>query len=186
MHVQGLGAKVHLRQIHQALGVGRAKELTHLDRTRLAVLLALPVEPCPSEPSGGRGQGASGDLAEQRGKRSMDLVGMNPARDIEQICDVLWACSGRAWSSESGIMQAREWPVPGGLWQSRRGSQVRITVGGRTKVGGREELLSPARVLLFRKREHRGDKPRSGFPVGANSCGASRTVAPLRGVRADH
>ena len=90
MHVQGLGAKVHLRQIHQTLGVGRAKELTHLDGTRLAVLLALPAEPCPSEPSGGRGQGASGDLAEQRGKRSMYLVGMNPARDIEQICNVLW------------------------------------------------------------------------------------------------
>ena len=113
----------------------------------------------------------------------MDLVGVNPARDIEQVCNVLWACPGRARSSESSIVQAREWPVPSGLWQSRRRSQVRITVGGRTKFGGRKELLSPARVLLFREREHGGDKPRGGFPVGANSCGTSRTVAPLRGVR---
>ena len=60
---------------------------------------------------------------------------------------------------------------------------MRITVGGRTKVGGRKELLSPARVLLFSEREHGGDKPRGGFPVGTNSCGTSRTVAPLRGVR---
>ena len=90
---------------------------------------------------------------------------------------------GRARSSESRVVQAREWPVPGGLWQSRRGSQMRITVGGRTKFGGRKELLSPARVLLFGEREHGGDKPRGGFPVGANSCGSSRSVAPLRGVR---
>ena len=74
----------------------------------------------------------------------MNLVGMNPARDIEQVCDVLWACPGRARSSESRIVQAREWPVPGGLWQSGRGSQVRITVSGRAKIGGWKELLGPA------------------------------------------
>ena len=113
----------------------------------------------------------------------MNLVGMNPARDIEQVCDVLWACPGRARSSESRVVQAREWPVPGGLWQGRRGSQVRITVSGRTKVGGRKELLSPARVLPFSEGEHGGDKPRGGLPASANSCGASRTVTPLRRVR---
>ena len=46
MHAQSLSAKMHLRQIHQSLGVGRAKELTHLDWTRLAIFLALPAEPC--------------------------------------------------------------------------------------------------------------------------------------------
>ena len=116
----------------------------------------------------------------------MNLVGMNPARDIEQVCDVLWACPGWARSSESRTVQAREWPVPSGLWQSRRGSQVRITVSGRTKVGGWKELLGPARILLFSEGEHGGDKPRGGFPVGANSSGTSRTVAPAQRGQTDH
>ena len=47
MHVQSLGAEVHLGQVHQALGVSRAEELAHLDGTRFAVPLALPAKPCP-------------------------------------------------------------------------------------------------------------------------------------------
>ena len=154
MHVQSLGAKVHLGQVDQALGVSRTKELTHLDWTRLAVFLALPAEPCPSEPPGSRRQCACRDTTEQGRQRRVDLVGVDPARDVEQVCDVLWACPGRARSSESRIVQARERPIPGGLWQSRRRSQLRITVGNRTEVGGRKELLGPARVLLFIEREH--------------------------------
>ena len=60
MHVQSLGAEVHLGQVHQALGVGRAEELAHLDGTRFTVLLALPAKPCPCEPPGSRRQGARG------------------------------------------------------------------------------------------------------------------------------
>ena len=56
MHVQSLGAEVHLGQVHQALGVGRAEELAHLDGARFAIFLALPAEPCPCEPPGSRRQ----------------------------------------------------------------------------------------------------------------------------------
>ena len=39
-------------------------------------------------------------------------------------------------------------------------------------------------LLLFSKREHGGDKPRGGFPVGANGSGtSSHGHHPLRGVR---
>ena len=108
---------------------------------------------------------------------------MNPERDIQQVSDVLRTGTSRARSSKSRIVQTREGPVPGGFWQCRRGSQVRITVGRWTKVGGRKELLSPTHVLLLIEGEHGGNEPSGGFPVGANSCGASRAVASLRGVR---
>ena len=55
-------------------------------------------------------------------------------------------------------------------------------MGRQTKVGGRKELLGPAHVLLFSEGKHGRDEPCGGFPVGANSCSASRTVASLRGV----
>ena len=43
----------------------------------------------------------------------MDLVSMNPARDIQQVSDVLGTSTSRARSSKSRIVQAREGPVPG-------------------------------------------------------------------------
>ena len=60
---------------------------------------------------------------------------------------------------------------------------MRITVGRRTKVGGRKELLSPAHVLLLIKGKHGGNEPSGSLPVGANGRGASRAIASLRGVR---
>ena len=46
-----------------------------------------------------------------------------------------------------------------------------------------KELLSPTHVLLLIEGENGGNEPCGGFPVGADSCGASRAVASLRGVR---
>ena len=42
----------------------------------------------------------------------MDFVGMNPARDVEQVSDVLRTSPSRATSSESRIVQTREGPCP--------------------------------------------------------------------------
>ena len=53
VHVQSLGAQVHLSQVHKAFGVGRAEELAHLDGARFAILLTLPAEPRACEPPGG-------------------------------------------------------------------------------------------------------------------------------------
>ena len=56
---------------------------------------------------------------------------------------------------------------------------MRTTVSKWTKVEGRKELLSPTHVLLLIEGEHGGNEPSGGFPVGANSCSASRAVASL-------
>ena len=51
----------------------------------------------------------------------MNLVGRNPARDVEQVSDVLRAGACRARSSESRVVKAREGPIKGALWKCRRG-----------------------------------------------------------------
>ena len=51
MHAQDLGAKGDLVLIDESFGVGRSQELTHIDGSRLATLLALPAEPPVSKPS---------------------------------------------------------------------------------------------------------------------------------------
>ena len=108
-------------------------------------------------------------LQKQCRQRCMNLVGVNPARDVQQVSDVLGTGASRARSG-------------GALWQSGRGSQVRITVGRWTKVGGRKKLLSPTHVLLLIEGEHGGNKPSGGLPVGANGCSASsRDRLALRG-----
>ena len=53
----------------------------------------------------------------------MDLVSMNPARDIQQVSDVLRTGASRARSGESRVVQAREGPVPGAFWQCREGAR---------------------------------------------------------------
>ena len=64
MHAQDLGAKGDLVLIDEPLGVGRSQELTHLDGSRLATLLALPAKPRACEPSRGRRKRAGRDPAE--------------------------------------------------------------------------------------------------------------------------
>ena len=134
VHVQGLGAEVHLGQVHEALGVGRAEELAHLDGTRFAVLLALPAKPCPCEPPGSRRQGACGDPAKQSGQRCMNLVSMNPARNIEQVSDVLRTSPSRTWSSESRVVHTREGPVPRWTLAKQEGEPIEDHSGRLTQV----------------------------------------------------
>ena len=55
VHAQEIGAKGDLVLIDEPLGVGRPQELAHLDRSWLAILLALPAKPRASKPKGGRG-----------------------------------------------------------------------------------------------------------------------------------
>ena len=61
MHLQGLGAQMHLGNVDEALGIGGAQELAHLDGARLAVFLSLPAKPRTREPPGRRRQSACGD-----------------------------------------------------------------------------------------------------------------------------
>ena len=70
----------------------------------LPFFVALPAEPCPCEPPGGGRQCACGDPAKQCRQRCMDLVGMNPARDVQQISDVLGTGASRARSGESRVV----------------------------------------------------------------------------------
>ena len=106
---------------------------------------------------------------------------MDPARNVEQVGDVLRSSASRARSGEGRVVQAREGPLPGIVRLCRRGCQVRVTVSRCAKARSREEFLSPAHILMLVEREHGGDKPGGGLPVvGANSRGASRAVAPDR------
>ena len=59
---------------------------------------------------------------------------------------------------------------------------MRVAVSRNAKVRGREEFLSPAHVLLLVKREHGGNKPSGGLPVGADCRGASGAITTGRGV----
>ena len=55
---------MHLGNIEEALGIGGAQELAHLDGARLAILVSLPAKPRAREPPGRRRQSVFGNPTE--------------------------------------------------------------------------------------------------------------------------
>ena len=85
MHVQDLEAKDDLVLIDEL----RSQELSDLDGSRHAILLALPAKPRACKPSRGVGRKrASRDPAEHRPQCRVELAGMNPSRHTEHVRDV--------------------------------------------------------------------------------------------------
>ena len=87
------------------------QELAHLDGSQLAILLTLPAQPRAREPLGGQRERASGDPAEEGRQGRVDLVGVHPARNVEQVRDVLRA-SARSQRCEGRVVQTDEGPIP--------------------------------------------------------------------------
>ena len=110
MHAQDLGGEGDLVLIDEPFGIGLPQDLAHPDRSRLAILLALPAEPRGSGPTRGRKR-ASRNPAEHRRERRVELVGVDPSKHAEHVRDVFRPRAGGAWSCEGGVAGWR-WEGP--------------------------------------------------------------------------
>ena len=95
----------------------------------------------------------------------MKLVGVDPTWYAQHVRDVLRVGAGRARSSEGRVMQSSAGTTPVFTRKRRRGLQQWVTVGLRAPGGGRKKILGPGEVLVFLKREHRGDETRGGQAI---------------------
>ena len=73
----------------------------------------------------------------------MDFVGVGPARDTEQVCDVLCARASGARSCKSRIPQSREGMIKPVAWVANLGLVVLGNVDARVEVRIGDELVSP-------------------------------------------
>ena len=80
----------------------------------------------------------------------MDLVGVSPARDVEQVCDVLCARATVAGSCESRILQACNGAVKPSAWVAHHRLVVREgDVDARVEVRVGDELACPLLLFFF-------------------------------------
>ena len=112
-----------------------------------AVLFALPAEACASEPTSGGRELATGDAEKHAGEGLVDLVGMGPARDVEQVCDVLCTRASGAWSCKSRVPQSREGVIKPIAWVANLRLVVRENVDAGAEVRVGNELARPLSVL---------------------------------------